>query len=90
MSHADPSGRGPASRQGRIQLCEGISDGQKHDKNKAAKKQKPTGTYLTHTDRYRKDIVYRTQMIRQGFPEWLVFRNGNTSRIDGMPGDEFA
>jgi hypothetical protein len=86
----DPSGPGPASRQRRIQLCEHLKDDKKHALNKSAIKQKPLGTYFSHTDRYQKSEAYRHQMQQQGTPEWLVFKNGHTSRVDGRPGDQFA
>ena len=84
----DPNGPGPASRQRRAQLCEPLKNKDMKAANTAAKRQKPLGTYKSHTDRYRRDFVYKAQMIQQGTPEWLVFSDGNTHRLDGLPGDQ--
>ncbi len=84
----DPNGPGPASRQRRAQLCEHLKNKDMKAANTAAKRQKPPGTYASHTDRYRRDFVYKAQMIQQGTPEWLVFSDGNTHRLDGLPGDQ--
>ena len=54
--------------------------------NISAKRQKPP--YKSHTDRYRRDPVYKAQMMRQDTPEWLVFSDGKTHRLDGLEGDQ--
>ncbi len=59
-------------------------------RNKGAIKQiKGEGAYRSHTERYRADLGYRSKMILEGDPEWLVFKKtGNTSRLDGVKGDQ--
>jgi hypothetical protein len=80
----DPNGAGPASRMRRIQLCANIPNSKMKAWNVSAKRLK----FLSHTDRYRRDPVYKAQMMRQNTPEWLVFSDGNTHRLDGEIGDQ--
>ncbi len=62
-----------------------------HQLNKSAKKHTPKGTYRSHTERYQLDLGYRTQMMAQGVPEWLVFNStGHTYRLDGEEGDQWT
>ena len=82
----DPNGAGPASRLRRIQLCAHLQNKQMEAANHAGKRQKPP--YRSHTDRYRSDPVYKAQMMRQDTPEWLVFSDGKTHRLDGLDGDQ--
>ena len=61
-----------------------------HQLNTSARKQQPKGQFRSHTERYQNDLGYRTQMINQGVPEWLVFKpTGRAFRLDGEEGDQW-
>ena len=55
--------------------------------NKSAKKK----LLLSHTDRWHNEVGYADtcRAKRPPTPEWLVYRDGSTLRMDGREGDAF-
>jgi hypothetical protein len=72
--------------------CAHLTDSVMHKLNKAAKKDKHgDGGYLSHTDKYMRDAVYRMrcESLNPPHPEYFVFHKFVTIRVDGQEGDEF-
>ncbi len=87
-------GFGSESRFHRLMLMlrmGGISYNKIYSLNKDAKRHANAAgvRYLSHTDRWIHDAHYREAKIRDNCPKWLVYKSGDTHRLDGQPGDEF-
>ena len=83
----------PNARANRARLSAHLTNANIHAFDKSArKKQDADGEFWTsHTARWRADPEYRVICAAKDIatPEWLVFKCGKTSRVDGNNGDEF-
>jgi hypothetical protein len=91
---ADPplEGNSAESRQYRKRLMRDITDKKIQELTKGARKKVASdGTpFLSHTDRWNRDSIYRAQMQNGDVPKWLVWTSiGFTVRLDGQPGDQW-
>jgi hypothetical protein len=59
------------------------------NKNARSKKAADGTKFLSHTDRWNRCSVYRTQKESDGCPKWLIYESGDTHRVDNQYGDEF-
>jgi hypothetical protein len=88
-----PKPAAPAPRLGaraqRTADCAHATDSMIWGWEKSAKKK----GYKSHTHLWRSDGLYRATCaakLPHPTPEWLVYSDGHTARLDGGPGDEFG
>ena len=75
------------ARAQRTALCEHLNNDKMHRMRKAAIR----NGYFSHTDRWRRQPGYADTCRAKvpPDPEWLVYADGTTARIDGERGDAF-
>ena len=83
----------PNARATRARLSAHLTNANIHNFNKSARKKKDADGefYTSHTARWRDDAEYRAVCAAKPIatPEWLVYPDGKTARLDGGNGDEF-